>query len=59
MNRIATMAMIATALHETQGNDNVAYRRELGEIVATQDRDALIFMMADGSRFRVTVEEVV
>lgn len=51
-----TMAMIAYALNETEGNEEVAYRKELRAVTATQARDALILSMKDGSKFKVTVE---
>lgn len=52
------MAMIAYALRETRENDNVAYRDQLSEITTTQERDALIFQMVDGTQFKIVVEAI-
>ena len=58
MSRIPVMTMIAGALNETRGNENVAYRDQLSGITTPQTRDALIFTMVDGMQFRVVVEAI-
>jgi hypothetical protein len=58
-NNRAILAMIAGALNECAGSDEVAYRNQLAEMDTTPDRNALLFFMADGRQFQISVEEVV
>lgn len=61
-NNRAMLAMIASALNpaspHTHG-DHILCHNDLAEIEATPDRNALIFMMADGTQFMITSEEVI
>ena len=61
-NNRAMLAMIASALNpadsRTHGS-HIVCQEDLAEIEATPDRSALIFMMADGTQFKITSEEVI
>lgn len=62
--RTQTLAMIASALNPIipavrAHNEHISYHNELAELEATPDRKGLIFMMADGTQFKITLEEMI
>ena len=60
----AMLAMIASALNPLipavqKHSDHIPWHSDLAELVEAPDRNGLIFMMADGTQFKITSEEVI
>lgn len=55
--RTQTLAMIASSLN--RADDETYYRDLLNEVCVTPERDGLILAMADGTQFKITLEEII
>lgn len=62
--RIQALAMIASALNPLipavqAHNEHISWHNELAELEGTPDRKGIIFMMADGTQFKITAEKII
>jgi len=57
MSTTGVLALIASAMNNADV-ETTSYRKELANMALVQQRNALVFEMNDGSRFKVTVEVI-